>query len=67
MARLGGELLWTLKQQGLEYQFETRVTDVEKRAEDLIVSVEPAKGGETGTLTADVVLIAVGRRPYTKA
>ena len=58
-------LLKALKQQGLEFQFETKVTSVEKRPDDLLVSVEPAQGGETGTLTADVVLVAVGRRPYT--
>ena len=38
-------LLKALKQQGLEFQFETKVTSVEKRPDELLVSVEPAQGG----------------------
>jgi dihydrolipoamide dehydrogenase len=30
------------------------------------VTVEPAEGGEAETVEADVVLVAVGRRPYTE-
>jgi dihydrolipoamide dehydrogenase len=59
-------LLKQLKQQGLEFRFSTKVTAVEKRTDDLLVSLEPAKGGESETLDADVVLVAVGRRPYTE-
>lgn len=59
-------LLKVLKQQGLEFRFETKVTGVEKRPDDLLISLDPAKGGATETLTADVVLVAVGRRPYTE-
>src|SRR3546814_6309686 len=59
-------LLKLLKQQGLEFRFSTKVTAVEKRADDLLVSLEPAEGGESETLVADVVLVAVGRRPYTE-
>lgn len=59
-------LLKGLKQQGLEFRFETKVTGVEKRSENLTVSVEPASGGAAETLVADVVLVAVGRRPYTE-
>lgn len=58
-------LLKALKQQGLEFRFETKVTGVEKRADNLLISIEPAKGGATETLEADVVLVAVGRKPYT--
>ncbi|KMS50951.1 dihydrolipoyl dehydrogenase [Sphingobium cupriresistens] len=59
-------LLKLLKQQGLDFRFETKVTGVEKRDADLLISVEPAKGGATETLDADVVLVAVGRKPYTE-
>src|SRR3546814_1905365 len=59
-------LLKLLKQQWLEFRFITKVTAVEKRADDLLVSLEPAEGGESETLVADVVLVAVGRRPYTE-
>ncbi len=59
-------LLKALKQQGLEFRFETKVTGVEKRSDDLLVSLEPASGGLAETLATDVVLVAVGRRPYTE-
>jgi dihydrolipoamide dehydrogenase len=59
-------LLKLLKQQGLDFRFETKVTGVEKRAADLLISVEPAIGGAIETLDADVVLVAVGRKPYTE-
>ena len=42
------------------------MTGVEKREEDLLISLEPAQGGPAETLMADVVLVAVGRRPYTE-
>lgn len=54
-----------LEKQGLEFRFSTKVTGAEKRRDDLLVSLEPSKGGETETMTADVLLVAVGRRPYT--
>ncbi len=60
------QLLKLLKQQGLEFRFQTKVTGVEKREEDLLISLEPAQGGPAETLMADVVLVAVGRRPYTE-
>lgn len=58
-------LLKTLKQQGLDFRFQTKVTRVEKRPDDLLIAIEPSNGGATETLAADVVLVAVGRRPYT--
>lgn len=59
-------LLKMLKQQGLDFRFETKVTRVEKRLDDLLVSVEPTNGDPPEDITADVVLVAVGRRPFTE-
>jgi len=39
---------------------------VEKEGGKLAVTVEPAAGGDKRTLDADVVLVAIGRRPYTE-
>ncbi|MDX6749985.1 dihydrolipoyl dehydrogenase [Geminicoccaceae bacterium 1502E] len=55
-----------LKKQGFEFRLSTKVTGVDSSGERLKVSVEPAKGGEAQTLEADVVLVAIGRRPYTE-
>jgi dihydrolipoamide dehydrogenase len=37
-----------------------------KKSGGLVVTVEPAAGGEKNTLEADVMLVAIGRRPFTE-
>lgn len=54
-----------LKKQGFDFKLGSKVTKVEKTKSGLKVSVEPAKGGETTEIDADVVLVAVGRVAYT--
>ena len=55
-----------LKKQGFEFKLSTKVTDVDTSGETLKVSVEPAAGGDAEVLDADVVLMSIGRRPYTE-
>lgn len=52
--------------QGLTFKMGSKVTNIEKLKTKLKVSVEPAKGGDTETLDADVVIMAIGRKPYTE-
>jgi dihydrolipoamide dehydrogenase len=54
-----------LKKQGMAFELGQKVTGIEKTRDALLVSIEPAKGGVARTLEADVVLIAIGRKPYT--
>ena len=54
------------KKQGFDFKLGTKVTGIEKDASGLKVTVEPAKGGDATMLEADVVLVAIGRRPYTQ-
>lgn len=54
-----------LKKQGLEFRLSSKVTGAELNGDKVRLSVEPADGGDTDTLEADVVLLAIGRRPYT--
>lgn len=56
----------TFKKQGLDFRLGMKVTGVEKLKSKLKLSMEPAKGGDAETLDADVVIVAVGRRPYTE-
>jgi len=42
------------------------VLSAEKQDGKVFIKTEAAKGGKEETLDADVVLVAVGRRPYTK-
>lgn len=54
-----------LSRQGLGFMLGTKVTDIDSSGERLIVTTEPAEGGDAETMKADVVLVAIGRRPHT--
>lgn len=55
-----------LKKQGMNFMLSTKVTGVDTSGERLQVSVEPAAGGESKLIECDVVLVSIGRRPYTE-
>ncbi|MCK7613398.1 dihydrolipoyl dehydrogenase [Roseibium sediminicola] len=55
-----------LKKQGMEFKLSSKVTGVEKKGKGLAVTVEPAKGGDAQVIEADIVLVAIGRRPYSE-
>ena len=55
-----------LGKQGLGFRLGTKVTAARIGNEGVILTVEPAKGGPAEDLTADVVLLAIGRRAYTE-
>ncbi|EOD48298.1 hypothetical protein GTA08_BOTSDO10678 [Neofusicoccum parvum] len=54
-----------LQKQGMKFKLGTKVQSGDVHAEGVKVAVEAAKGGKEETLDADVVLVAIGRRPYT--
>ena len=53
------------EKQGMVFKLGRKVTGVEKDGEALKVKTEAAAGGEEEILDADVVLVCIGRRPYT--
>ncbi len=55
-----------LEKQGLKFKLGAKVTEAKTAKGGVTLKVEPAKGGEAETLKADVVLVAIGRRPYTE-
>jgi dihydrolipoamide dehydrogenase len=55
-----------LKKQGFAFRLSTKVTAAEAGKTGVKLTLEPAKGGQPESLEADVVLVAVGRRPYTE-
>jgi len=55
-----------LQKQGLSFKLSSKVTVVDTSGKTLKVKVEPAAGGAAETLEADVVLVAIGRVPYTE-
>jgi dihydrolipoamide dehydrogenase len=53
-----------LEKQGIKFLLGQKVAKVDKQKNGLKVSIEPAAGGEAQEIDADVVLVAIGRRPF---
>jgi dihydrolipoamide dehydrogenase len=53
-----------LEKQGLKFHLGHKVASVVKTAAGAQATIEPVKGGAALTLDADIVLVAIGRRPY---
>ncbi len=54
------------KKQGFEFRLSTKVTKAEPKDDAVTLTVEPAKGGASETIEADVVLVSIGRKPNTE-
>jgi len=63
---LGKNFKRFLDKQGFNFKLGTKVTGAKTTKSGVTLSVEPAKGGEAEQLTADIVLVAIGRKPYTE-
>lgn len=55
-----------LKKQGMEFKLGYKVTSVETKGKRCKVAIEPSQGGDAETVECDVVLVAIGRVPYTE-
>jgi dihydrolipoamide dehydrogenase len=55
-----------LEKQGFAFQLGAKVTGVDTTGNRLVAKVEPAAGGEAQSIEADVVLVCIGRVPYTE-
>ncbi len=53
-----------LAKQGIKFKLKSKVTGAVKAADGVTLSVEPAAGGAAEEVKADVVLLAIGRRPF---
>ena len=51
------------KKQGFEIRTGNKVTGCTVKGKKATLTMEPAKGGDSETLEADVVLVAIGRKP----
>ena len=64
---VGKQFQRILTKQGIAFKLSTKVTGVEVgKKGGAAVTVEPAAGGTAETLQADVVLVCIGRTPYTE-
>ncbi|MGO8921097.1 MAG: dihydrolipoyl dehydrogenase [Stellaceae bacterium] len=62
---LARNLQRVLTKQGFGFRLGTKVVAAKRDANGVSLSLEPAQGGPREELRADVVLVAIGRRPYT--
>lgn len=56
----------TLQKQGFKFKLNAKVLGGKKVGDRVELEIEGAKDGKKETLDADVVLVSIGRRPYTK-
>lgn len=61
---MGKELLKVTKKLGMEFFLGHKVTAVENKGKEVVVSAE-SKDGKPVTLKGDYCLVSIGRRPYT--
>lgn len=67
-ASMDGEVAKTtqkfLKKQGIDFKLSTKVMSGKRNGDKVDIEIEDAKSGKKDSMTADVLLVAVGRRPY---
>ena len=66
-SEVGKQFHRTLEKQGFVFHLAHKLSKVEKAGAGVKAAVEPVAGGEAKILDADVVLVAIGRRPYTES
>jgi dihydrolipoyl dehydrogenase len=55
-----------LEKQGIKFRLASKVTGVDVAGKKLKATVEPAAGGAAETIDTDVVLVSIGRVPFTE-
>ncbi|HLI10463.1 MAG TPA: dihydrolipoyl dehydrogenase [Alphaproteobacteria bacterium] len=63
---VGKQFQRLLERQGFKFRLSTKVTAAKEESAGVKLTLEPAAGGKAESLEADVVLVAIGRRPYTE-
>ena len=62
---LGPALQRLLTRGGIKFKLSTKLAAAQTGNDGVSLTLEPANGGDSETLAADVVLVAVGRQPFT--
>jgi len=63
---IGVQFTKILQKQGVEFILGTKVNKAEVKKGSVELNLIPAAGGKESIITADKVLVSVGRKPYTK-
>src|ERR1700761_1035497 len=65
-AETAATLQKSLTRQGFEFKLGAKVTGAKASKTGVDLTFEPVAGGDAQTISADYVLLAIGRRPYTE-
>ena len=63
---IGKQFTTILQKQGFSFKLNTKVVSAEQKANKVILTTQEVTGSKQEQLTADVVLVAVGRKAYTE-
>lgn len=63
---IGSQFTKILQKQGIEFKLNTKVLAAEKKAGLVTLTLQDTTTGRNEQITAEVVLVAVGRKPYVK-
>eukprot|EP00276_Gloeochaete_wittrockiana_P016715 CAMPEP_0184344952 /NCGR_PEP_ID=MMETSP1089-20130417/13414_1 /TAXON_ID=38269 ORGANISM="Gloeochaete wittrockiana, Strain SAG46.84" /NCGR_SAMPLE_ID=MMETSP1089 /ASSEMBLY_ACC=CAM_ASM_000445 /LENGTH=492 /DNA_ID=CAMNT_0026675061 /DNA_START=44 /DNA_END=1522 /DNA_ORIENTATION=- len=55
-----------LEKQGIKFKLGHKVTAIKKNAGSSTLTLQTSKGVDAGTMEAEIVLVSVGRKPYTE-
>jgi dihydrolipoamide dehydrogenase len=58
-------LLQILKKQGLNFYLSTKVIEAKKNGNGYVITIQPSQEQQKLELPADIVLVAIGRKPYS--
>ncbi len=64
-SELSRHLMRALTAQGMEFRLKTKVTGAKSTNDGVELTIEAAAGGDSESLSADVVLVSIGRKPHT--
>ncbi|MEQ1789639.1 MAG: dihydrolipoyl dehydrogenase [Rickettsiales bacterium] len=54
-----------MEKQGVNFMLGSKVVAAGSKGKNVTLTIEPANGGATSKLEGDVVLVSIGRKPYT--
>jgi dihydrolipoamide dehydrogenase len=54
-----------MEKQGVNFMLGSKVVAADSKGKNVTLTIEPANGGATSKLEGDVVLVSIGRKPYT--
>ncbi len=66
-AEVSKQMQRILTKQDMDFKLSTKVTAAKTAKGGVTLSMESVEGGKKETLKADVVLVAIGRRPFTES